>query len=209
MKRHGTNPIPLNRAYSALCTTLESKQTLHCRKTVFMKFTWKSFRIVSFINRFGRFSVFPWFRNTTSSSHLQLIPIPIQNLRFNVSPVLNSNGFEWIISSRLRAASICAFSSSYRSSNKSKSLLSAWPIPSLSLRALILSSARQYRLLYDLKRTLKHSNESDSEDDSSLSLSSESSKSPKSSFTFGSGFCKTTGSSFFTFSSSSSTRFWI
>ena len=117
-----------------------------------MKFTWKSFRIVSFINRFGFFSVFPWFRNTTSSSHLQLIPTSIQNLRFNVSPELNNNGFEWIISSRLRAASICAFSSSYHSSNQAKSLLSAWPAPSLSSRAPILSSARQYRPLYDLQR---------------------------------------------------------
>ena len=151
MNKHSTNPIPLIHTNPTLFAPLVSKQTPHCRKTVFMKFTWKSFRIVSFINRFGFFSVFPWFRNTTSSSHLQLNSTPIQYLRFNVSPVLNNNGFEWIISSRLRAASICAFSSSYHSSNQAKSLLSAWPAPSLSSRAPILSSARQYRPLYDLE----------------------------------------------------------
>ena len=145
-------PFHLFTQIQPFSTPLVSKQTPHCRKTVFMKFTWKSFRIVSFINRFGFFSVFPWFRNTTSSSHLQHIPTPIQYLRFNVSPELNNNGFEWIISSRLRAASICAFSSSYHSSNQAKSLLSAWPTPSLSSRAPILSSARQYRPLYNLER---------------------------------------------------------
>ena len=56
---HPTDLIPLMYTNSTLFTPLVSKQTPHCRKTVFMKFTWKSFRIVSFINRFGFFSVFP------------------------------------------------------------------------------------------------------------------------------------------------------
>ena len=59
MNKHSTNPIPLIYTNSTLFIPLVSKQTPHCRKTVFMKFTWKSFRIVSFINRFGFFSVFP------------------------------------------------------------------------------------------------------------------------------------------------------
>ena len=59
MNKHPTNPIPLIHTNTTLFIPLVSKQTPHCRKTVFMKFTWKSFRIVSFINRFGFFSVFP------------------------------------------------------------------------------------------------------------------------------------------------------
>ena len=59
MNEHPIDPIPLIHTNSTLLTPLVSKQTPHCRKTVFMKFTWKSFRIVSFINRFGFFSVFP------------------------------------------------------------------------------------------------------------------------------------------------------
>ena len=90
------------------------KQTPNCLNTVFMKFIWKSLRIVSLMNRFFGFTSFPWLRKTTSSSHLPLRSLARPYLL--LMPPLSeekSSGLEWSISSRFNAASICAFSSSY------------------------------------------------------------------------------------------------
>lgn len=77
-------------------------QQTHHLNTEFIKCTWKSFRIVSLMKRFFFFSVFPWFKNKTSSSQRRFRDVLSEE---------NISGFEWSISSRFNAASICAFSS--------------------------------------------------------------------------------------------------